>query len=308
MEFYFILFAKLCALFSLVLLGFIARKFVEIDRQSIAKLIFYIIVPLVFFHAISKLKPEPELLILPIITASISAILASSIFYLSKNIVDDSTRAIFSFASANSNVGYFLLPLVWELFDEKAAGIFIIMVLGNVIYENTIGFFIAYQGHYTAKESMMKIVKLPALYGMLFGFLFSYSNHLHVPELFNDTLINIRGAYVTLGMMMVGVGLADIKNLNIDFKFIGANFIVKFILWPLLALVFISVDKIFIHAFDSVVYKMLILFSVAPLAANNIVISTVLNLHPDKVAASVVASTIFAVFYIPIVISLFSAL
>jgi len=304
MEFYFTLFTKLIALASLGLLGFIARKYVKVERESIAKLVFYILVPITFFHAIANLKPEPELIILPFVTAAISSILAFSIFYLGKNKSDSSTLAIFSFSSANSNVGYFLLPLVWALFDDKAAGIFVIMVLGNVIYENTIGFFIAYQGHYSAKESFIKILKLPALYGVLLGFIFSYSPHLHIPEMLDETLMNIRGSYATLGMMMVGIGLADIEDLNIDLKFIGYTFIVKFIAWPLISLIFIAIDKYLIHAFDPIAYKMLILFSVAPLAANNIIIATVLNLHPNKVSASVVASTIFAVFYIPIVVAL----
>jgi malate permease and related proteins len=303
MEFYFTLFTKLLALSSLAFLGFIARKFLNIERESIAKLIFYILVPITFFHAIGQLKPEPELIILPFLTAGISGLIAFLIFYIGRNRFDNSTIAIFSFSSVNSNVGYFLLPLVWALFDDKAAGIFVIMVLGNVIYENTIGFFIAYQGHYSAKESMIKILKLPALYGVLLGFLFSYSPHLHIPEMLDETLMSIRGSYATLGMMMVGIGLADIEDLNLDLKFIGGTFIVKFILWPLIALICIALDKYLVHAFDPIAYKMLILFSVAPLAANNIIIATILNLHPNKVSASVVASTIFSVFYIPIVIS-----
>ena len=99
--------------------------------------------------------------------------------------------------------------------------------------------------------------------------------------------------------------IADIKKYRLDFKFIGASLIIKFLLWPLLALAFIAIDKIFIHAYDPVVYKMLILFSAAPLAANNIVIATVLDLHPEKVAASVVLSTIFALFYVPLIIMVF---
>jgi predicted permease len=60
MEFYFTLFTKLIALASLGLLGFIARRYVKVERESIAKLVFYILVPITFFHAIANLKPEPE--------------------------------------------------------------------------------------------------------------------------------------------------------------------------------------------------------------------------------------------------------
>ena len=200
------------------------------------------------------------------------------------------------------------MPLVWEIFPAEVAGIFVIMVLGNVIYENSIGFFIAYQGHFSAKESLLRIIKLPALYAVILGFIFSFSNDLSIPTIFNDPLTNIRGAYSALGMMMIGIGLADIKHLQLDYKFIGASLAIKFLAWPLVSLAFIAIDKLLVHAFDSSIYKMLLLFSIAPLAANNIVISTMLDIHPEKIAASVVASTLFAVFYIPFVMGLFSFL
>ena len=305
MEFSIFIFIKLIVLFSLVGLGFIARRYVKIDRISIAKLVLYIIAPIVFFNAIGKIKPELSLFLLPLITALISSIIAFSVFYAVKYRFDDSNRAILAFASSNSNVGYFLLPIVWEIFDEVSAGIFVVMVIGNNIYENTVGFFIASRGQFSAKESLMKIIKLPTLYAMILGSTISLVDQLSIPEIFNDMLLSVRGAYSTLGMMMIGIGLADIKKYRLDFKFIGASLIIKFLLWPLLALAFIAIDKIFIHAYDPVVYKMLILFSAAPLAANNIVIATVLDLHPEKVATSVVLSTIFALLYVPLIIMIF---
>ncbi|MGB4191778.1 MAG: AEC family transporter [Rickettsiales bacterium] len=305
MEFAVFIFLKLIALFSFVVLGFVSRRFIGIDRLAISQLVFYIISPIVFFQAIAKLNPEVEIFVLPLVTASISSILAILIFLSTKGFVKDTTRAIFSFISTNSNVGYFLLPIVWELFDDVAAGIFVVMVIGNNIYENTVGFFIAARGKFSLKESLLKLLKLPAFYAMIFGFTFSVVDCLSIPAMFNDAILSVKGAYSTLGMMIIGFGLADIKNFKLDFSFIISSFIVKFLFWPGLTLGFIYLDQNVIHFFDPIVYKMLILFSVAPLAANNIVIATVLELHPEKVAASVFLSTIFAIFYVPLVIALF---
>lgn len=305
MEFAVFIFLKLIALFSFVVLGFVSRRFIGIDRLAISQLVFYIISPIVFFQAIARLKPEVEIFVLPLVTASISSILAILIFLSTKGFVKDTTRAIFSFISTNSNVGYFLLPIVWELFDDVAAGIFVVMVIGNNIYENTVGFFIAARGKFTLKESLGKLFKLPSFYAMIFGFTFSVVDCLSIPAMFNDALLSVKGAYSTLGMMIIGFGLADIKHFKLDFSFIISSFIVKFFLWPLLTLGFIYLDQNIIHFFDPIVYKMLILFSVAPLAANNIVIATVLDLHPEKVATSVFLSTIFAIFYVPLVVAIF---
>ena len=305
MEIFFFIFKKLFALFCLIGIGFIARRFLGIERDSIAKLIFYILVPIVFFNAVGKLSPDLNLFLLPLITALISGIVAVTVFYISKSFFDSSHRAILSFASANANVGYFLLPIIWEIFDAEAAGVFVIMVLGNVLYENTIGFFIASRGHYSARESLHNILKLPVLYALILGFIVCIVDKFSIPEMFNEVFNNMRGAYATLGMMIIGFGIADIKNYKLDIKFISSCLVVKFLFWPLLTLLFVGMDKYFFHLYDLTIHKMLIIFSVAPLAANNVVIATILNLHPDKVAAAVIISTIFALFYVPIVMVLF---
>ena len=242
---------------------------------------------------------------LPLVIAIIASSLSIFIFYISKNYFDESSRAIFSFISSNSNAGYFLLPIVWELFDDVAAGIFIVMVMGNSLYENTVGFFLAARGKSNIKESFLKVAKLPSLYAMLFGFIVSIVDQFSIPVIFDDMLLSVRGAYATLGMMIIGFGLADIVHYKLDFKFITSSFIVKFLLWPFLALLFVTIDREFLDLYDPVVHKMLILFSVAPLAANNMIVATILNLHPEKVAASVFLSTIFALLYVPIVIAVF---
>ena len=140
---------------------------------------------------------------------------------------------------------------------------------------------------------------------MLLGFVVSVVEQFSVPEMFDDMLLNVRGAYATLGMMIIGFGLADIEHYKLDFKFITSSFLVKFLLWPFLALLFVTVDRAFLDIYDPVVHKMLILFSTAPLAANNMTVATILNLHPEKVAASVFLSTIFALLYVPIIIAVF---
>jgi malate permease and related proteins len=305
MQIFILVFIKLLALFCLIGMGFLARRVLDIDRTSIAKLLFYVLAPLVFFSAIGKLKPDISLFILPLITALISSSVAYFVLTTSKSHFDGSTGAILAFSSANSNVGYFLLPIVWEIFNEKAAGIFVIMVLGNTLYENTIGFFIASRGHFTVKESIYKVIKLPVIYAIALGFIISVSKELYIPQMFDDMLLNVRGAYATLGMMMIGFGLADIKDYKLDLKFIGASFIVKFLIWPIFALALVMIDKYLTHMYDPVVHNMLILFSTAPLAANNIIISTVLDSHPERVASAVLASTIFALFYIPLIIVVF---
>lgn len=296
---------KLISLFTLVILGFVASRYIGIDKESIAKLLFYVLAPIIFFTAIAKLEPNFSIFFLPIIITFVSGTLASLVFTFAKRFDSPEKSAILAFSSVNANVGYFILPVIWELFSERAVGIFIVMMLGNSIYESTIGYYIASRGQLSPQESLQKLLKLPSIYAMLLGIIFSITPFLSIPVIFDDMISNMRGAYTTLGMMIIGFGLADIKSFKLDLKFISYCFTIKFVLLPIFILFLISLDKIFFNIYDSSIYKMLILFSIAPMAANNIVISGLLNLYPEKISAAVVASTIFAIFYIPLIIGVF---
>lgn len=305
MDLFLVLFFKILALSVTILIGFIARKFLKAETASIASIVFYLISPIVFFDSIARVPFEKSLFILPLIIALLSSIMCVATFYICKRFFPSQPSGILSFTAGSGNVGYFLLPVAWILFDEKLVGIYVIMIIGNAIYDSSVGFFAAARGHYSVKEAAIKLVKLPTFYALIIGFVFSSISWLEVPEIFDDVAINIRGAYSVLGMMMIGMGLADVKSYKIDFTFMSLMFIPKFIIWPLMMILFIKLDNQVFHLYDNDIYKMMWLFSLAPLAANSIVIATVFKSEPEKVASMILISTIFAVFYIPLMVPFF---
>jgi malate permease and related proteins len=300
------LFTKLTALCVAVIMGYSARRFLRSDIDTIASLIFYIVAPVVFFSAVAKIPFEYNVILLPFFIALISSVICLSVYFGTKRLwPDNNTRSILAFSSCNSNVGYFILPITWELFSDSLVGLFVIMVIGNALYENTVGFFIAARGNYSAQESLKRIIRLPSIYALILGIIFSSMPFLSIPPMFDDFIASARGCYSILGMMMVGIGLADIKGLSLDKKFISFSFLIKFIAWPLVTALFIFLDKFVFHLYNEDIYKMFMLFSAAPLAANNIVISTVLKSHPEKVASAVLSTTIFALLYVPLFATIF---
>jgi malate permease and related proteins len=105
--------------------------------------------------------------------------------------------------------------------------------------------------------------------------------------------------------MIIGMGLAGASWKSIDMSFISLTFLAKFICWPGLMALLIFVDKNSLHIFDTDIYNVLIIMSIVPLAANTVAIATELRTHPEKAAVAVLLSTIFALFYIPLIVSLF---
>ena len=217
---------------------------------------------------------------------------------------NDSTKNILAFAAGAGNVGYFGLPIISTLLGESAFSVATLSILGIVLYENSVGFFLTAKGNHTAKESLLKVIRLPVIYAFLVALLLNIFN-VQLGNIFVTTIVNFKGAYTLLGMMIIGMGLATISIRQIDYKFISLAFLAKFIFWPLIIFGIIALDRHIFHLYTSTIYNVLITMAIVPLAANTVAVATELKVHPDKAAWAVLLSTLFALFYIPIMVSLF---
>lgn len=208
------------------------------------------------------------------------------------------------FISSDGNNGYFGLPVAILLFPSNIIGLFIFAGLGILLYENTLGFFIAARGHHSVKDSLIKLLKLPLIYSILLGLIVNLSG-IHFGSIYADVINNFKGAYTILGMMIIGLGLAGISEFKFDFIFTALAFTAKFLVWPLLIFLIIFIDSNLLKIYSTDIYKVLILLSVVPLAANTVAFATTLKTHPEKVAVAVLLSTLFALIYIPIIATFF---
>ena len=98
------------------------------------------------------------------------------------------------------------------------------------------------------------------------------------------------------------------RNLNQKIFLLTAvslAFFSKFILWPLLMSVIIFADTYFFHLLTIEIRNIMFLLSLTPLAANTVSFATLLKVQPQKAAIAVLLSTLFALFYIPLIVSLF---
>jgi predicted permease len=172
------------------------------------------------------------------------------------------------------------------------------------LYENSLGFYITARGNHSTKESLKRVIKLPTIYAFIIGVLVNLIG-IKFGQGYLDFANLFRGAYSVLGMMLIGMGLASISYYKFDFKFIGATFLTKFVVWPIIIALIIFADSTSVHLFSTEIYKIMTLVAIVPLAANTVAFATELNAHPEKSSMAVLISTIVALFYIPIVVRLF---
>lgn len=299
------LLGKIIPLYFSILLGFFSTLFLDCNKETIAKILFYLLSPLVVLNATISVKLNSSVIFLPVFFFILSTIIAFTSLVYFNRIYKDNTSNILAFSTATGNTGNIGIPLAILFLDSSLVDIFIFTVLASVLYQNTVGYYITAKGNFTAKQSLLKVLRLPVLYAFLLGItlnLFAFK----MPDMFLDYTTYLKGAYAILGMMLLGMGMEKISLKNyFDIKFISYAMIIKFILWPLFILIFIFLDKNYIHFLNDDFYLIMFLFSIVPLAGNTVTIATLLNVKPEKMSLTVFISTIISLFYIPLVLYLY---
>lgn len=183
-------------------------------------------------------------------------------------------------------------------------------MLGIILFQNSVGFFITANGKYSFSKSLQKTFLVPNLYAIALAFwLKSYFNLNQLPAFTKDLfkmIDDFTPAYSILGMLIVGLGLAQIKTIKLNKDtnvFVFLSLVFKFILFPILVYAFIIIDRHCFGILNSFTEKVLLLLSLAPIPANAIVIASSLKLNTDKIAIAVMVSNIFALFFIPYLVS-----
>lgn len=188
-----------------------------------------------------------------------------------------------------------------SLFGAIALSYTVLSTFGFILFESTLGYFVIARSHYSVKESVIRFLKLPAVYAFLLGLILNFLQ-LNIGDNFVGLLDQFKAAYSIIGMSIIGLGLSTVVKASFDFKLISLSFLAKFIVWPLVIFGFIYLDANFLHWYDKMAHSVIVLMSIVPLAANTVTFATELKVHPEKAAVAVSLSTLLALFYIPLVV------
>lgn len=300
------LISKIIPLYFSILLGIISTAFLKCDKDSIAKILLFILAPIIVFNATISVTLDSTVIFLPIFFFLLSTIIAFSSLAYFRKIYSDNTANLLAFSTATGNTGNIGIPLAILFLDSHVVDVFIFTVLASLLYQNSVGYYITAKGNFTAKESIKKVLKLPVLHAFLLGLILNILGF-KLPEMFLDYTNYLKGAYAILGMMLLGMGMEKIKmNNSFDKKFIFYTLLIKFMIWPTLIILFIYIDINFIHFLNKDFYLLMFIFSIVPLSANTVTVATLLDVKPEKMAIAVFISTLVSLFYIPFMIYLYS--
>lgn len=305
MSLFFTLLAKIIPLYISIILGFFSTLFLKCDKETVAKILLFILSPLIIFNATLNVKLDAQVLFLPSFFFIFSSILSIFLLYYFQKIYKDNTANLLAFSTSTGNTGNIGIPLAILFLESDLVDVFIFTVLASLLYQNSVGYYITAKGNFSAKQSLLKVVKLPVLHAFILGIILNLIGF-KLPETFISYGDYLKGAYAILGMMLVGMGLEKMKsNQAFDIKFISYAMFIKFVIWPSAVLAFIFLDKNYFHFLDSSYYLLMFIFSIVPLAGNTVTVATILNVKPEKMSIALFISILISLVYIPLVLYLY---
>ncbi|HCR98576.1 MULTISPECIES: AEC family transporter [Halomonas] len=296
------LIGPLLMLLSFVGLGWIAAQRLKIDPRPIATLLVYLIAPLTIFRALMNGGPTPEYLVLTLSLFVLVSLLALLVQRVTQHRFGPQEGALLAFSSGTGNTGYFGLPVALILLPPEGVTLYLFCMLGINLYEFTVGFYLSARGHFSIRQSLIKISRLPLIYTFLLALLLS-SLDVTLPTALASSLDVFPATYTLLGMMIIGMTLSRVTLAAWDTRFIAACVGLRYIVWPVATFAAVMLLQMLMPVPAELAMAILLL-GVVPMASNVVVVAMELGIQPQKGALAVLVTTLMAPLLIPFYLGL----
>lgn len=298
MDIFFLLGQNILPLYVLIACGYVAGKWMDVNLHSMAIVAIYFLAPMVNFGAMMKLEFDPAYAVLPLVMFLGSAAIGCTTYWFAQRRWQDNSVNLISMSSVTGNTGYFGLPIILALFSLEHAGIYLLMNAALILSELGLGYYFGARGHADMKGAILKVLKLPVVYALVLGLSLNAMGA-ELPPLVQRYTDYATGAWVLIGMMLIGIALGKQEKIIFEPRLIKWLFTAKFVLWPIFGALVIAADIMVFHLYDAKIHAMVAILCSVPLAGNLVAYAANLNLRPERVAGAVLASTLLALLTVP---------
>lgn len=286
--------------FILIGIGVVLHRVFHFDLYTLAKVNIYFVVPGFIFLKLYETAFSLSLflsvlwffLILIIVLYIISAGI-SRLFRYSKSVRATFTNSILFYNSGNYGVP--VNDLVFK-HDPFAMSIQVIILTFQNILTFSWGIFALKTVEGNKLSAVVGYFKMPVLYAMILGIGFNLLN-VDVPEFVLIPANYIADAMVALALVTLGAQVAQLrfaKNLSVVY----VSLILRLIMGPAIALAII-----YLLGLEGVIAQALLISSAMPTAVNSAIIAQEYENEPELAAQIVLASTVFSMVTVTVVIS-----
>lgn len=298
--FFYIISNVMLPIFLIIITGAIMNVRFKLDINTLSKLHFNLLVPVLLFVKIYESDVEKSIIgQVTIVTAGsigviyLIALIIAKFFKYTK-----SETSVFINSSSFFNGGNFSLPLIFLLFNSpQAVSIQAIVMLVQTILFFTIGVFVAGTGERGPKEAILYIMKMPLIYSIILAFLLRATG-ITIYSPIKESLDMLLNSFAALAIITLGAQLTQIK-VNFSNAKVYISNILRLLVSPLVAYLWVMFLGI-----QGLTAQVLVIGLGAPTAVNVVIASIELDNEPEFASQAVFTSTLLASITLSLVIFL----
>lgn len=270
--------------------GYLLGKFLPVDPQSVGRVTFYVLSPILVFN----LLVQSQLTLGKIATMlffGVSCIaLMTALAYLVGRLMGLQRDALAAMVltAAFGNSGNYGLPLVAFAFGQEALTYAGIYFVASSLMLNTLGIIIASLGHLRLKDALAAFLKVPAVYAIFLALLIVRLG-LNLPLPLTRTVSLAAGGAVPVMILLLGLELQRARWNRNHFWVVAVSVVLRLIAGPLAAF---GLSLPF--GLNTVARQAGITETAVPTAVMTTVLATEYKLDQSQVTATVFLSTILS--------------
>ena len=278
--------------------GFIGQKLLKLDIKSISTMSLYLMLPFLTFDTFYSNELNVEYFYMFLFTCLLALIMITLTVLFGFFIKADKTQmSAMLLGTIFPNSGNYGAPVAMFAFGAIGFQYAVIFMVIHAFLMNTIGIFIASYGSEkttSIKDSLMRVIKMPVLYGFLFGVLFQLL-HIELPSTIQDGISLVGSASIPTVMLILGMQLAEIKPQKFELKYVNTVTIFRMLISPLLAVVLVNFMPV-----NDMIKNVYILLAAMPIAANTTLLAVQFNVKPDLTSFTTLVTTLLSLVTIPL--------
>ena len=278
--------------------GFIGQKLLKLDIKSISTMSLYLMLPFLTFDTFYSNELNVEYFYMFLFTCLLALIMMTLTVLFGFFIKADKTQmSAMLLGTIFPNSGNYGAPVAMFAFGAIGFQYAVIFMVIHAFLMNTIGIFIASYGSEkttSIKDSLMRVIKMPVLYGFLFGVLFQLL-HIELPSTIQDGISLVGSASIPTVMLILGMQLAEIKPQKFELKYVNTVTIFRMLISPLLAVVLVNFMPV-----NDMIKNVYILLAAMPIAANTTLLAVQFNVKPDLTSFTTLVTTLLSLVTIPL--------
>ncbi len=292
---------KFSLLYVLIAAGYVVQKRFAPPLEKVSNFLLLIVLPVFTLGKLgySDLVPAD---LHKLLFALVVAIVICGICYAASALIwreeeKKNMKYLAAAAVPNANTGYFGIPVAMLLFSDDLVAKYILANFGIGIFQLTLGYYLFAKSRATVRDSILKLLSFPAFWAMAAGLAINFFGiDLTAPVETTIVFAADLSAYAFSigGMMIIGMGLANLEFKEINLKTVIWSNIFCFLLWPAVVWGFLLADAAFFGTLAAGEAAIFWLMAACPVGANAVLYAHAFKLHPGQATLMVMSSTLLA--------------